>query len=135
MSTTHSPGVERAVSACRPADVTPVALDATDLESTTPAYLRDLKGELADAGYQPATLTVSANFDEDCSLATQTEADGLREYVRAAAFLGVGQLSVELGAVANPEKVEPALDALAERAGREGVRLTLADDTAVSLSH
>ncbi|SDM72028.1 hypothetical protein SAMN04487949_2395 [Halogranum gelatinilyticum] len=134
MSTTHSPGVQRAVSACRPADVTPVALDATALESTAPAYLRDLKGELADAGYQPATLTVPASFDEDCSLATQAEADDLREYVRAAAFLGVGQLSVELDAVANAEKVEPALDALAERAGREGVRLTVDGDTDVSLS-
>lgn len=134
MSTTHSPSVEQAVSACRPADVTPVELDATSLESTAPSYLRDLKGELADAGYQPATLAVTATFDEDCSLATQTEVDGLREYVRAAAFLGVSRLSVRVDAVTAPEKVEPALDALAERAIREGVRLTLDGDTDVSLS-
>lgn len=133
MSTTHSPSVEQAVSACRPADVTPVRLDATSLESTAPSYLRDLKGELAEAGYQPATLSVSATFDEDCSLATQMEADGLREYVRAAAFLGVGRLAVRLDTVAASEKVEPALAALAERARREGVRLTLDGDTDISL--
>ncbi|SEO79258.1 hypothetical protein SAMN04487948_105169 [Halogranum amylolyticum] len=134
MSTTHSPKVERAVSACRPADVTSVRLDATALESTAPSYLRDLKAELADEGYQPATLAVTACFDEDCSLATQTEADHLREYVRAAAFLGASRLAVDVDTVAAPEKVRPALDALAERADREGVRLTLTDDADLSLS-
>lgn len=133
MSTTHSPNVERAVSACRPADVTSVSLDATALESTAQPYLRDLKAELADEGYQPARLTVGARFDEDCSLATQTEVDHLREYVHAAAFLGAGRLAVNVDTVADPEKVRPALAALAERADREGVRLTLTGDADLSL--
>jgi sugar phosphate isomerase/epimerase len=133
MSTTHSPKVERAVSTCRPADVTSVRLDAAALDSTAPSYLRDLKAELADEGYQPATLTVTACFDEDCSLATQTEVDRLREYVRAAAFLGASRFTVSVDTVVAPEKVQPALDALAERADREGVRLTLTGDADLSV--
>jgi hypothetical protein len=123
MSTTQSADVSAAVSSCRPENVTPVRIDATDLDSTAPGYLRDLKAELADAGYQPAVVGVETCFEEDCSLATQSEADRLREFVRAAAFLGAGRLAVTVESVADREKVDPALDALAERARREGVTL------------
>ncbi|MFC5367065.1 hypothetical protein [Salinirubrum litoreum] len=123
MSTTQSADVSTAVSSCRPESVTPVRIDATDLDSTAPEYLRDLKTELAEAGYQPAVVGVEACFDEDCSLATQSEADRLREFVRTAAFLGAGRLAVTVESVADREKVDPALDALAERARREGVTL------------
>lgn len=132
MSTTHSTTVEQAISACRPVDVTSVRLDAAALDSTAPSYLRTLKAELAAEGYQPATLAVTADFGEDCSLATQTEVDALREFVRAAAFLGASRLSLTVDTVASPEKVEPALAALAERADREGVRLVLDGDADVS---
>lgn len=135
MSTTQSPNVDGAVSACRPADVTAVSLDATALDSTAPSYLRSLKAELANEGYQPAELTVTVGFDEDCSLATQSEAETLREYVRAASFLGAGRLAIHVDTVAAPEKVHPALAALSERADREGVRLTLTgvdDDSLVA---
>lgn len=133
MSTTRSQGVERALAACRTADVEPVELDAESLESTAPEYLRDLKGELAAEGYQPAALAVAAEFDEDCSLATQQEADRLRGYVRAAVFLGAGRVELTVDEVADPEKVVPALDALVERADREGVSLAVVGDATVSL--
>ncbi|WP_049893449.1 apurinic/apyrimidinic endonuclease family protein [Halogranum rubrum] len=133
MSTTHSPNVQQAVSTCRPADVTSVELDAAALESTASSYLREVKAELADEGYQAATLAVTARFDENCSLATQAEVDSLREYVEAAAFLGASRLTVTVDTVAAPEKVRPALAALAERADREGVQLTLAGDAELTL--
>lgn len=132
MSTRGHANAERTV-ACRPADVTPVEIDAAELETTAPDYLRDVKSELADDGYQPATLTVDACFAEDCSLATQQEADRLRGYVRAAVFLGAGRVELAVDEVANPEKVLPALDALVERAGREGVSLAVVGDAAASL--
>lgn len=123
MSTTQSPDLSTAVSSCRPENVTPVRIDAADLDSTAPEHLRDLKAELADGGYQPAVVDVEAHFDEDCSLATQSEADRLRSVVRAAAFLGAGRLAVTVASAADREKVDPALDALAERARRDGVTL------------
>lgn len=125
MSTTHGSDVERAVAACRPTDVTPVEIDGEALDSTAPEYLRDLKGRLAAEGRQPATLAVEARFSEDCSFATQSEADRLREFVRAAAFLGAGRVAVSVADVADPEKVRPALAALDERAEREGVTLSI----------
>ncbi|WP_224336636.1 hypothetical protein [Haloprofundus halobius] len=132
MSTTRSQNVQRAVEGCRPANVTPVRLDAATLDSTAPSYLRDLKTKLGDEGYQPATLAVEAYFDEDCSLATQREVDRLRDHVRAASFLGAGRLDVAVDEVCATEKVEPALAALRERADREGVTLTLSGDATLA---
>jgi sugar phosphate isomerase/epimerase len=120
-----STNVEQAVAACRPAEIEPVELSADSLDTTAPGYLRELKRELSAKGYQPAQLTVEGRFDEDCSLATQEEADRLRGLVRAASFLGAGSLTVAVEAVSDAEKVRPALTALAERAHREGVTLTV----------
>jgi len=134
MSTTEPAGVDRTVDGCRPADVEPVVIDGADLESTAPEHLRDLKAELAARGYQAATLSVPCCFAEDCSLATQEEADRLRRYVRAAAFLGAGRLTLEIDEVAEPAKVAPALEALSERARREGVSLTITGNTDLTLA-
>ncbi len=131
MSTTVSQSVQRAVAQSEPADVEPVTLRAAALESTAPEYLRDLKGELAAEGYQPAGLAVEACFDEDCSLATQAEADRLREFVRVASFLGAGRLRVDVSEVADEDRVTTALSALSERARREGVSLTVEGPVAV----
>lgn len=120
-----APDVETAKEHCQPEDITPVRLDAAGLESTAPEYLRDLKHELAGEGLYPAGLSVSARFDEAGSLATQDEADRLREYVRAAAFLGVSALTVEVLEVADEDAVRPALSACVERARREGVTVTI----------
>lgn len=125
MSTSAKPSVERAVAASEPADVEPVTLRAAALDSTAPEYLRDLKANLSEAGYLPAGLRVEACFSEDCSIRTQAEADRVRGLVRAASFLGVGRVTVHADDVAEPAKVEPALAALAERAEREGVTLTV----------
>jgi len=130
MSTTESPSIDAALDGCRPAEIEPVVIDADDLESTAPGHLRDLKTELSARGYHPATLAVDACFGEDCALAAQEEADRLREFVRAAAFLGAGRLEVTVGDVADPETVEPTLAALAERARREGVELVRTDTAA-----
>lgn len=121
MSTT--PAVDGTIERCRTEDATPVSIAADDLASTAPEHLRDLKYELADQDLVPARLTIEACFDEDCSLATQEEADRLREYVRAAAFLGVSTLTVSFDAIADDEKVRTAVAALDERARREGVAL------------
>jgi sugar phosphate isomerase/epimerase len=110
---------------CRPAEVTPVTVEAEALESTAPEYLRDFKRELATAGYQPASVSVSAAFDADCSFETQAEVDRLRAVVRAAAFLGAGRVAVVAGVDAPAEKVDPALSALRERADREGIALDI----------
>jgi sugar phosphate isomerase/epimerase len=121
MSATPAPDVEATKEYCEPEDVTPVRLDAAGLASTAPEYLRDLKHELTAEGLYPAGLSVAARFDEDCSLATQDEADRIRGYVRAAAFLGAGSVTVEVEQVADEHKVLTALSACAERARREGV--------------
>lgn len=120
MSTTQ--GVRHAIDHATPAEPDPVTLHADALESTAPEYLRDLKFELSSEGYLPAILVVDVDFPEDCSIATQEEADRLRTYVRAAAFLGVGVLRVRVESVADDTKVRPALNACAERARRDGVR-------------
>ena len=133
MSTSSSPEHESPIESCRPADATPVTLEAETLESTAPEYLRDLKRELTDDGLVPAGLSVDACFDEDCSLATQEEIDRVRGYVRAGSFLGVGTVTVEIDDVADPEKVRPALAACAERAEREGLELELAGT--ITLEH
>jgi hypothetical protein len=128
MSTTQSGGIEAALRGCRPAEIEPIVIDADDLDSTAPAHLRDLKAELSTRGYHPATLSVAARFDADDTLATQREADRLREFVRAAAFLGAGRVEVRLDEVADPGVAEPALSAVAERARREGVELVRTGD-------
>ena len=124
MSTSSPPELESTID-CRPAEATPVALEAESLESTAPEYLRDLKRELTDEGLVPARLVVDACFDEDCSLATQDEIDRVRGYVRAGSFLGVGTVTIRVDDVADPEKVRPALAACAERAEREGLAVEL----------
>ncbi|WP_284013471.1 hypothetical protein [Halobaculum litoreum] len=131
MSTQSSSHVRRAVATAEPVDAEPVTIDAAALESTAPGDLRDLRAALAREGYVPAGLRVEAEFATDSSIETQREADRLRSLVRAASHLGAGELVVEADAVADPAKVRPALAALAERADREGVSLTVAGDRAV----
>lgn len=130
MSTTEA---TPAVDGCRPTDGTPVDIDADALESTALASLQSLKRQLDAAGYVPAALVVSADFDEDCSLTTQTEAERIREYLRAADFLGAGTVRLEVGAVADAAKVKPAVSALRERAEREGLSLDVRGDDAHQL--
>lgn len=119
MSTSHGP----VVASCRQASAEPVEVPASALESTAPAYLRDVKAALAGEDKVPAALRVAARFGEDCSFATQAETERIREHVRAAAFLGAGRVTIEVDEVAAPEKVRSALAAARERAEREGVRL------------
>lgn len=102
-------------------DVTPIRLDASSLDSTAPEFLRDLQSQLADDGLAPVELHVTARFDEDCPIETQTEADRVRGLVRAAAFLGVNRVRVTLDDASAPDAVESALAACAERARREGL--------------
>ena len=128
MSTTDAEGREAAFPR---ADVTPVTVPASALESTALEYLRDLKYEFASEGRMPAQVTLTATFDEECSFATQEEAERVREYVRAAAFIGAGRLTVSVGEVADESKVETALRACAEHARREGVRFEVEGPVAV----
>jgi hypothetical protein len=118
MSTTSR---SAAIDGCRPTDSTPVAVDADTIADASRDDLRALADDLASEGYVPAEVTADACFDEDCSLATQAEADRLRDVVAAAAFLGANRLTVTVQAAASPEKVRPALSAVAERARRDGV--------------
>ncbi|EFW91758.1 hypothetical protein ZOD2009_12932 [Haladaptatus paucihalophilus DX253] len=124
MSATRPSTIETAIERCRPADKTPVTLDAAALPSGRDD-LRDLQAELAAKEYVPAEVTVDACFDADCSFATQDEADRIREYIRTASFLGAGTVTVEFDTVADESKVRPSLAALKERARREGVTLEL----------
>ena len=132
MSTTQSDAIEGTLRGCRPAEIDPIVIDADDLDSTAPEHLRDLKAELSARGYQPATLSVEARFDCEDTLATQREADRLREFVRAASFLGAGRIEVRVDEVSDPAAAEPALSALAERARREGVELVRAGGDATA---
>lgn len=127
MSTTpaQQSSVVQDIDAAAVPDVTPVSLSASSLDSTAPDYLRDLKAELAADGYHPAVLSVETSFEEDCPYATQTVADDLRAYVRAASFLGVGRLELTVAEAADEEAVRSALRALGERARREGVALSV----------
>jgi hypothetical protein len=128
MSTTQPTGgdseVRTAIDESSTADVTPIRLDAATLGSTAPGYLRDLKAGLAAEGYQPASLTVDVRFEEECPVETQAVADDLRDYVRAAAFLGAGRVEVTVTEAADDEAVRTALRAVGERARREGVAFT-----------
>ena len=130
MSTTEPHEIDAAIDGCRPAEIDPIVVDAADLESTAPDYLREFKSGLSARGYHPATLAVEACFAEDCPLAAGEEADRLRGFVRAAAFLGAGRIEVRLDEVADADAVEPTLSALAERARREGVEFVRVDDAA-----
>lgn len=121
MSTSPAPDREPTIEYRETDDVTPVEIEAEGLESTAPEYLRDLRRDLTQDGLYPAGLVVDAAFDESGTLATQREADRLRGYVRAAAFLGAGSVTVRVHAVADESAVRPALSACAERARREGV--------------
>ncbi|ELZ86103.1 hypothetical protein C453_09808 [Haloferax elongans ATCC BAA-1513] len=121
MSTHDTSDVKAALSTSRSTDLTPVVLDASNLDSTAPSRLRDLKAGLADEGYLPAELVVEAEFCEDDPLAIQSESDRLREYVRAASFLGSGRIVVDVARSCRPDDEESALAALEERAHREGV--------------
>lgn len=130
MSTTD---VSAAIAGCRPTDGTPVDIEAEALASTGETYLQTLKRDLDDAGYVPATLVVDADFSADCSLTTQAEAERVREYLRVADFLGAGTVRLEVSAVADDGKVRPAVDALRERAAREGLTLVVRGPAAHSL--
>ena len=123
MSATSPTGHDLTIERCRPVETTPVSLDADTLDSVARSSLRELKSKLADRGYTPADLTVDACFDANCSLATQEEADRIREYVGAASFLGADTVTVRVTEIADREKVRPALSACAERARRDGVTL------------
>ena len=126
MSATRSADVRTAIERCRVEDATPVSLDAESIPSTARHHLCDLKAELDADDLVPARVVVDACFGEDCSFATQDEADRVREYVRAAAFLGASKVTVEFDSVGDESKVRPALAAVAERADREGVTLDVA---------
>ena len=121
MSATRSADVRTAIEGCRVEDATPVSLDAETIPSTARPDLAELKRQLDADDLVPARVVVSACFDEDCSFATQEEADRVREYVRAAKYLGAGTVTVEFDGVSDEGKVRPALAAVAERARREGV--------------
>ncbi|UPV99818.1 hypothetical protein M0R88_15020 [Halorussus gelatinilyticus] len=125
MSATRSANVRTAIERCRVEDATPVSLDA-DALPTARDDLRDLKRELDADDLVAARVVVESCFGEDCSFATQDEADRVREYVRVAAFLGASTVTVEFDGVADESKVRPALAAVAERARREGVTLDVA---------
>lgn len=123
MSTTED--AAPAVPGCRPTGGTPVTLEADAIESTSDDALRALRADLDDAGYVPTELVVSVRFDADCSLATQAEADRVREHLRVADFLGAGTVRLAVDGVADPAKVRPAVAALRERAEREGLALVV----------
>lgn len=131
MSTTSTADHDPAIDGCRPADVTPVTLEAAALDSTTTTYLRKFKQRLIEQGLSPAQLSIEACFDEQCSLATQEEIDRIRSYVHAGAFLGVGTVSVVVDEVADVKTVGPALSATAERAERNGVTLDIEGEAAI----
>lgn len=131
MSTTQSADAHRAVSRCQPEDLTPVTLDAATFDSTARTFLRELQAELDRQGYVPARVTVDLCLTENCPFATQKEVDRLREYVRAASFLGASTVTARFDDVADESAARSALAACAERARREGVRLEL--DGPVSL--
>ncbi len=120
MSTTPATGT---IEGCRPTDQTPVAVDADTIADAAHDDLRRLADDLASEGCVPAEVTTEACFGEDCSLATQREADRLRDLVDAAAFLGANHLTVDVCDVTAPEKARPALSAVEERARRDGVTL------------
>lgn len=125
MSTTNaqegSADVSETIAADTVADVTPVRIEADQLASTAPSYLRDLKAGLAEEGCQPAVVTVETCFDEDCQLATQSVADDVRGFVRAAAFLGAARVEVTVTDAADEDAARAALRAVEERGRREGV--------------
>jgi hypothetical protein len=109
------------IEGCHPTNQTPVAVDATTIAEASREEIRTLANDLSEEGYVPAAVAATAEFAEDCSLATQREANRLRDLVSAASFLGANRLTVDVEQVESPEKARPALSAVAERANREGL--------------
>lgn len=126
MSTTADAG--RALTGCQPTTGTPVTIAADAIESTSEAYLTQLKAALDDEGYVPSEVVVRADFGADCSITTQTEADRVRDLLYAADFIGAGTVRLEIDDVADEGKVRPAVSALRERAQREGLTLVIETD-------
>lgn len=126
MSTTTDAG--RAIAGCRPIAGTPVTIEADAIESTAERYLQQLKAELDAEGLVPSEVVVRADFQADCSITTQSEADRVREFIYAADYLGAGTVRLEIEGVADRDKVQPAVSALRERAGREGLTLAVETD-------
>lgn len=129
-STTPAPDI----AGCRPATGTPVVIEADAIESTTDDHLRRLKRRLNDANYVPSTLVVEASFDPGCSLTTQSEADRVREYLRAAAYLGAGTVRLDIDDDPSADRIRQTVDALRERAEREGLALKIDGPDAHDLS-
>ena len=121
MSTTRGTVTTDGIDSARCEKITPVEIAGESLDSLAPGDLLDFKRTLIDDGLIPAVLTVEGCFDDDCSFDTQTEADRIREYVRAASFLGAGTLVVTGESVVDEAHTRQALAACAERANREGV--------------
>lgn len=119
------------VPGCRPTDDTPVRIDASAIDSTADADLRRLKRRLDDDGCVPAVLVVEAGFDADDSLATQAAADRVREYLRAADYLGAGTVRLVIDAPSGT--VRQTIDALRERARRDGLALDVVEADADDL--
>lgn len=117
-----------AVGACRPVDATPVTVEADALETTADDYLRTLRLALVDDGLIPAELAVTVDFAADCSLTTQAEVDRVRDLLRAADYLGIGTVRLDVDGIADPGKVRPAVEALRERADRDGLELVVDPD-------
>lgn len=126
MSTTADAG--RAVAGCRPTTGTPVTIAADAIESTADVYLQAFKHELDEEGLVPAEVVVEADFGSDCSLTTQSEADRIRDYLHVADYLGAGSVRLEIESVAAEGKARPAIDALRERANRDGLSLHVETD-------
>ncbi|WP_247728414.1 hypothetical protein [Halovivax limisalsi] len=128
MSATHRSTIAETIDGCRPIETTPIDVDASSLESTDTAYLRDFKRTLREEGFTPARLTVEAGFDGTCSLETQATADRVREYIRVGSFLGIDSLLVECRTEGDGERIRSALRACADRADRAGIRLDVSGD-------
>jgi len=94
----------RSAAVARPRSNRSSSTPPTSKAPRAPEHLRDLKAEFSARGYQPATLSVAARFDGGDTLATQREADRLRELVRAASFLGAGRIEVRLDEVPDRER-------------------------------
>lgn len=122
---------------CEALDATPVTLHTDDLPSTAPSDLRAIQHRLTTTDRIPARLQTTVTFDDDCPFAINEIVTNLRDYLRAADFLGITTFTIAVTAYPSPAQsaIRDALTAFRERAHRHGITVTVTGfplDTPVS---
>lgn len=103
--------------------ITPVRIEAEKLETTDPEYLRDLKFDFAQNGLVPAEMVISGYFDAGTAQGIRLELDAIKEYIRAAAFIGISQVCISIESPKTLKPTDELFTPYIDYARKEGISL------------